>query len=366
MLYRVIGMMSGSSLDGMDLVFAELQETGGKWTYQIKNSSCYPYAQEWKERLSGAINLDSMNYMLLHSDYGHYIGKQINAFISENKLDYQVGLVASHGHTTFHQPPRMTAQLGEGAAIAAETGLPVVSDLRALDLAFGGQGAPIVPLGEKMLLGQYAFFLNLGGIANISASIPDSYIAFDICPANRILNLLMAETGEEYDEGGKLASSGEVNQQLLEQLNDYAYYRKAYPKSLANSFGTDEIFPLINSFQLHLNDALRTYVEHIAVQIRNSLLQIPLEKAEKEVQEMLVTGGGAFNHFLMKRIAELLEPLGIKVQAAEPELTMYKEALIMAFLGVLRWREEVTIIPSVTGARKASIGGALWMGYSED
>lgn len=366
MLYRVIGMMSGSSLDGMDLVFAELQETGGKWTYQIKNSSCYPYPREWKERLSNAIHLDAMNYMLLHSDYGHYIGKQINTFISEHQLDYQVGLIASHGHTTFHQPPRMTAQLGEGAAIAAETGLPVVSDLRALDLGFGGQGAPIVPLGEKMLLGQYAFFLNIGGIANISARIPDNYIAFDICPANRVLNLLMAETGKEYDAEGRMASSGEVNQQLLEQLNDYAYYRKAYPKSLANTFGTDEIFPLINSFELKLNDALRTYVEHIAIQIKNSIQQIPFEKVENEQQEMLVTGGGVFNNFLLKRIAESLEPLGINVKAAEPELAMYKEALIMAFLGVLRWREEVTILSSVTGARKASIGGALWMGYNED
>ncbi|WP_336516250.1 anhydro-N-acetylmuramic acid kinase [Pollutibacter soli] len=366
MLYRVIGMMSGSSLDGMDLVFAELQETGGKWTYEIKKSSCYPYSPEWKERLSNAIHLDAMNYVLLHADYGHYIGKQINAFISEHQIDYQVGLIASHGHTTFHQPPRMTGQLGEGAAIAAETGLPVVCDLRALDLAFGGQGAPIVPLGEKMLLGQYAFFLNLGGIANISCRTSESYIAFDICPANRVLNLLIAETGQEYDAEGRMASAGNVSQELLEKLNDYAYYRKAYPKSLANTFGTDEIFPLIKSFDLNLNDALRTYVEHIAIQIKNSVKQIAYEIPENQHIEMLVTGGGVFNNFLLERIAETLAPIGINVKVAEPELAMYKEALIMAFLGVLRWREEVTVLPSVTGARKASIGGALWMGYNED
>ncbi|MGL6267599.1 MAG: anhydro-N-acetylmuramic acid kinase, partial [Chitinophagaceae bacterium] len=154
MVYRVIGMMSGSSLDGIDLVFSELEETGGKWAYKINAAACLPYSEEWKEKLTNAIQLSARDYLLLHSEYGHYIGKQVNAFIEQNALQYQVGLIASHGHTTFHIPPAMTGQLGCGAAIAAETGLPVINELRAMDLAFGGQGAPIVPMGEKYLLGD--------------------------------------------------------------------------------------------------------------------------------------------------------------------------------------------------------------------
>jgi anhydro-N-acetylmuramic acid kinase len=190
MLYRTIGLMSGSSLDGLDIVFAEFYENAGSWNFEIKAADCYEYSPGWKERLQNATSLTALDYLFLHSEYGHYLGKQVNRFIEEKSLHYQVGLIASHGHTTFHVPPKMTAQLGDGAAIAAETKLPVVSDLRALDVAFGGQGAPIVPVGEKLLLKEYSMFLNLGGIANISFNLPDNYIAFDVCPANRVLNLI--------------------------------------------------------------------------------------------------------------------------------------------------------------------------------
>ena len=193
MVYRVIGLMSGSSLDGLDIAFVEFQENAGKWGYEIKAAECYSYTEEWVNKLKNAISLNGMDYQLLHTDFGHYIGKQINKFIEEKKLHYQVALIASHGHTTFHVPAKkMTAQLGDGAAIAAVTQLPVVADLRALDVALGGQGAPIVPIGEKLLLGGYDYFLNLGGIANISHNADPStgsgYIAFDVCPANRVLN----------------------------------------------------------------------------------------------------------------------------------------------------------------------------------
>ena len=191
MIYRAIGVMSGSSLDGLDVAFVEFQENAGKWKYEISQADCYSYNENWIGKLRSATSLNSVDYQLLHVEYGHYIGEQINRFIEENKLHYQVALIASHGHTTFHIPSKkMTAQLGDGASIAAETQLPVITDLRALDLAFGGQGAPIVPIGEKWLLGDFDFFLNLGGIANISFK-SEPYIAFDICAANRILNMLI-------------------------------------------------------------------------------------------------------------------------------------------------------------------------------
>ncbi len=178
MIYRVIGLMSGSSLDGLDIAFVELDEQGGSWNYEIKAASCYRYNNEMIEQLAGATTLPAYEYQLLHTSYGKHIGSQVNTFIEENSLEHQVQLIASHGHTTFHVPHLgMTAQLGDGAAIAAETGINVVSDLRALDVAFGGQGAPIVPIGEQLLLKDYSMFLNLGGIANITASNTAGYIA---------------------------------------------------------------------------------------------------------------------------------------------------------------------------------------------
>src|SRR2546423_15441322 len=172
MTYRALGLMSGSSLDGLDILFAEITVNAGNWNYEIIAADCYSYSASWKERLIGATSLNALDYQLLHTDYGHLIGKEVNRFIDANDLHFKIGLIASHGHTTFHLPEKkMTAQLGDGAAIAAETGLPVVSDLRSLDVAFGGQGAPIVPIGERLLFKDYGMFLNLGGIANISFNL---------------------------------------------------------------------------------------------------------------------------------------------------------------------------------------------------
>lgn len=357
MLYRVIGLMSGSSLDGLDIVFAEFLNQGGAWSFEIVAADCYPYTDEWAQKLQKATSLSALDYQLLHTEYGHYLGKEVLRFIDAHNLHYKVGLIASHGHTTFHVPPKMTAQIGDGAAIAAETALPVVSDLRALDVAFGGQGAPIVPIGEKYLLKEYDLYLNLGGIANLSFKNADAYIAFDVCPANRVLNMLIAKEGKEYDAGGSLASSGLVQDNLLQKLNSLPYYGQAYPKSLANQFGTDEVFPLVESFGLSTADALRTYVEHIVQQITAAI-----EATAPAGAKLLVTGGGAFNTFLIHRLTEAMAPRNVSVVVPDTALVQYKEALIMAFIGVLRWRQEYTVLSSVTGAQRDSIGGALWIG----
>ena len=367
MVYRTIGLMSGSSLDGLDLAFVELHENSGNWNFEIIAAGCYEYSEEWKGRLQNAISLNALDYQVLHSDYGHYLGQQINRFIDENKLQFQVGLIASHGHTTFHLPQkRMTAQLGNGASIAAETGLPVVTELRALDVAFGGQGAPIVPIGEKLLLKGYDMFLNLGGIANISFN-SDPYIAFDICPANRVLNLLAGFANKEYDEGGQMAAMGNIHEALLQKLNELEYYKQSYPKSLANSFGTDVVFPLIKSFGLPHTDGLRTYVEHIVVQVKSAIENressiVNRQSSIKENQKLLVTGGGAYNRFLMERLSQEMKSLNIELVVPDEKIISYKEALIMALIGVLRWRQEYNIMASVTGAQRDSIGGAVWIG----
>lgn len=362
MIYRAIGVMSGSSLDGLDIAFVEFLENGGKWSFEILNADCYEYPPEWIEQLKNAISLNALDYQLLHTAYGHYIGAQLNKFIEAHNLQFKVGVIASHGHTTFHVPKkRMTGQIGDGAAIAAVTQLPVVTDLRAMDVAFGGEGAPIVPIGEKLLLGNYDYFLNIGGIANISIN-RNPYIAFDICAANRVLNMLCNEIGKAYDDKGAIAASGQLREDVLTALEQFDYYNQPAPKSLANSFGVDVVYPILKQYNYSIPDLLRTYTEHIAIQITKSVEKY---RTEKEASQLLVTGGGAFNIFLITRLQTLLQPMGITIEVPEESLIQYKEALIMALMGVLRWREEYNVINSVTGAVRSSIGGAMWLGQEE-
>lgn len=362
--------MSGSSLDGLDIVFVELDDSGGAWHYEVKASACIEYDDYWLGRLKSAGALGAYEYLALDAAYGKFTGNLINSFIHHHHLHHQVQLIASHGHTVFHDPSAgFTAQLGNGAAIAAITGINVVSNLRAMDVALGGQGAPIVPVGEKLLWKGFDYFLNIGGIANISVKNDASFTAFDICPANRVLNLIAQLEGRPYDENGTMAARGKVNQGLLTTLNGLDYYAKPYPKSLANEFGTEVVFPLIQSYNLHPQDALCTYAAHIAQQLQTAVVSATAKQqtAPKNgvavfPKKMLVTGGGAFNSYLVERIAEMLEPLNIEVEMPAAEIVKYKEAVIMALLGVLRWREQNTVLSSVTGASRSSIGGAVWMG----
>jgi anhydro-N-acetylmuramic acid kinase len=382
MVYKVIGLMSGSSLDGLDIAYVHLQErlatrqTPKGWDFELVKADCYPYSDDWRRRLGAARELSALDYQLLHVEYGRYLGEQVLRFVRESGLEYQVQLVVSHGHTVFHDVGRhMTAQLGDGAALAATVRVNVVSDLRAMDVALGGQGAPIVPIGEMLLLQEYAWFLNLGGIANVSRA---GFGAFDVCPANRVLNELAADEGQPYDAGGALAAGGAVDAELLGRLNALSYYSMPGPKSLANEFGTETVLPLIGQAlidsggRLTTADALRTYTQHIAEQVGRAvrLLLVGTEGASTGAvastsavaRQMLVTGGGAHNTFLIERLREVLGDIGVEVIVPDTGLVDYKEALIMALIGVLRWREENNVLASVTGASRDSIGGAVWLG----
>jgi anhydro-N-acetylmuramic acid kinase len=388
MVYKVIGLMSGSSLDGLDIAYVHLQEQAGSlqqtqrlWDFELVHTDCFPYPEVWRERLAAAPGLAARDFQLLHTEFGHYLGGQVLRFVEAHGLEYQVQLIASHGHTALHWPERrMTAQLGDGAALAATTRINVVSDLRSMDIALGGQGAPIVPIGEKLLLPGYSFFLNLGGIANISAhgasaaaareglagveaTTAGGFVAFDVCPANRLLNELAADEGLAYDKGGALAAGGRVDEALLRQLNALPYYGMGWPKSLANEFGLQTVLPLLRPDGLPTADALRTYTEHIAEQIEQAVRQLlAAAGGNGETVRMLVTGGGAHNTFLMMRLRERLAELGVEVVVPEKALVDFKEALVMALIGVLRWREENNVLASVTGASRDSIGGAVWIG----
>jgi anhydro-N-acetylmuramic acid kinase len=357
MTYRAIGIISGSALEGLDIVFAEFHESSGKWQYTLKAADCYAYAPEWVEKLRKAASLSVYDYLLLHAQYGHYIGQELNRFIGANSLQYQVQLISSHGHTIFHNPDKkVTAQLGEGAAIAGVTGINVVSDLRAMDLALGGRGAPIVPIGEKLLFGEYTCFLNIGTQAYLTCHAPQGLIAFDICPANKVLNMLANKAGENFDNRGEIAAGGKVNEGLLKVLNGLEYYSMPYPKTLSAEFGTSVVFPLLRGMGISVPDAMRTYVEHIAVQTGNALKQLPAQS------KILITGGGANNNFLVERIKAVLGEMQVEAVLPEKNILEYKEALIMALIGLLRWREENNTFAAYTGASRDGIGGAVWIG----
>ncbi len=351
--------MSGSSLDGMDVAFAVLHEQAGMWQYEIQYTDCISYPVSWKNKLLQSTYLPAKEYLLLHSEYGKLLGEKIKQFIEDKELHHKVSFIAVHGHTTFHLPKQgVSHQLGNGAMIAAATRLPVITDLRSVDIAFGGEGAPIVPVGEKLLFGNYRYFLNLGGISNISIHSQDALIAYDVCPANKVLNRLAEDMGIVYDDKGDISSRGRIHENVLEKLNELSYYGLPYPKSLANDFGTDLIYPLIKSFALKTEDALRTYTEHICIQIANALKPF----GQEDRQQLLITGGGAFNLFLIKVLQEKLQQINFEIVIPDNETVKFKEALIMALLGALRWREQYTVLSSATGAKRNSIGGAVWLG----
>ena len=360
MVYKVIGLMSGSSHDGLDIAYVQLEETRGQWKYELLATDCAPYTADWQQRLKQADQLSVPDFLRLHTAYGHYIGEQVAAFMLRHDLAHKVHFIASHGHTVFHDPAEQTTfQVGDGAAIAAKLALPVISDLRAMDIALGGQGAPIVPIGDQLLFGDYDYLLNLGGIANISVKQQQGqYLAFDICPCNQLLDFFAGKNGLAYDAGGQLAGEGTVFPAIVSDLNGLSYYQRPTPKSLSNDFSTREALPLLEAYEPSVPDALATCTAHITQQIA---LAIQPFHAAGTTAILLATGGGALNTFLITKLQELLAPQGITVVVPDEQVIQYKEALVMALIGALRWREEVNVFSSVTGATQDSVGGALWM-----
>ena len=360
MIYKVIGLMSGSSLDGLDIAYVQLEEVRGQWSYQLIHAACIPYTDEWTKQLQQATNIPVGEFLKLHTSYGSYLSEKVSEFIAKYNLDHKVHFIASHGHTVFHEPAsRTTFQLGDGASLAAVVGLPVISDLRSLDVALGGQGAPIVPIGDKLLFGNYDYLLNIGGIANITVQQNGTSIAFDICPANQVLNALAANAGKTMDEGGQIAASGRLLTDVLGELNDRPYYKQLPPKSLSNEAARDLVFPVLLESDHSNENRLHTVVVHIAEQISRAVAIYP---HGKETATLLVTGGGAFNTFLVSELGKALAPLNIAVVIPEPDVIKYKEALVMALIGALRWREESNVLSTVTGASRNSSGGAMWLG----
>jgi len=345
---QCIGLMSGTSVDGLDVCCATFQEVGGKWTFHIDCAKGYPYPEEIKRKLGADVQkMSAHEFVAFHSAYGRYLGRKVNEFMAE--FGVQPDLIASHGSTVFHEPAKkIMFQIGDGAAIAAETKIPTVSDFRRLDIMLGGQGAPLVPIGDNLLFGEYDYCFNIGGFSNISWREGDKRIAFDISPVNYVINRYCRKIGLEMDKDGEIASSGSINQELLDALNALEYYAKPYPKSLGREWVESTIFPLLDASELVLKDLLRTYYEHCAIQ---------LARVVKPGSSILVTGGGAWNKFLIERMSAASKS---KLVIPSPEIVEFKEALIFAFLGVLYVTDQPSCLRSVTGAERDNIGGMLF------
>ena len=349
--YRVLGIMSGTSLDGVDLAYCEFTYSQ-KWNFRLLHSVTVPYDGAWRKRL-GEIHLASAEELIrCDYEYGAYLGALCIGFCSEH--DLRPDLISSHGHTIFHQPARgFTLQIGSGASIAAASRISVACDFRSGDVAMGGQGAPLVPVGDRLLFSEYDYCLNLGGIANISFEEQENRIAYDVCACNMVLNSIAGRLNRPFDENGILARKGTVNQELFTQLNSLNYFERSFPKSLGREDVERDYFPMMLPYYIDLPALLATVCEHIARQVARSV------RPGRDSGKLLVTGGGAFNAYLVERIQALCS---IKVEIPAPEIINYKEAIIFAFLGVLRLRNEVNCLKSVTGARSDSCGGAVYAG----
>jgi anhydro-N-acetylmuramic acid kinase len=343
--------MSGTSLDGLDLAYCVFKKESDKWKFSIKEAITLKYDIEWTKKLKNAHTLSSASLLKLHNEYGTYLGHCVRDFARGKKIT-NLDFISSHGHTIFHQPEnRFTFQLGHGAAIASATGYPVVNDFRSLDVTLGGQGAPLVPIGDKLLFSEYEYCLNIGGFANISYEHKGDRIAFDICPANIALNYLAGLYGKDYDEDGKIAAKGKVDKTLLNKLNALSYYKKAAPKSLGREWLEKEFLPIIDKTNLSNTDKMATVTQHIVMQIAAVM--------NGRKASLLATGGGALNKHLIQQIKK--HSPQTKIIVPGKELVNYKEALVFALLGALRWRGEVNCLKSVTGASKNNSGGSIFL-----
>ncbi|MBT8256857.1 MAG: anhydro-N-acetylmuramic acid kinase [Bacteroidia bacterium] len=347
--YKVIGVMSGTSLDGIDLCYASFQ-FNHKWSYSIIDAITIPYSEEWRIKLKHGIDQDMSELKALDTEYTWFLSETIRQYLNKEQLT-GLDAICSHGHTILHQPQEgITYQIGNQPEIAKALSVPVVCDFRVQDVELGGQGAPLVPIGDKYLFSEYDACLNLGGFSNVSYEKDGQRIAFDICPVNIVLNELAGLFDLPYDHNGDLARSGKIDEQLLNDLNGLQFYKLPAPKSLGLEWVKEKVNPILSKSELSTKNKLRTFTEHIGFQIANQLNKL-------DISSVLITGGGALNSFLIDRIEHYLDnPIVI------PEMNTinFKEALVFGFLGILKLREEVNCLSSVTGARHDHSSGKIY------
>jgi len=344
--------MSGTSLDGLDMAYCIFQFKQGSWTFDIVLAKTVAYPPDLFKKLVKCTTLTGLDLSLLDVELGRWMGIETAAFIDDNHL--KIDLISSHGHTVFHQPEHgLTLQVGSGLEIQRACGITVINDFRSKDVSLGGQGAPLVPIGDELLFGDNAACLNLGGIANVSFLHHGERIAYDIAPVNMVFNYLSLLKGEPFDDRGKIASAGKIDDSLLARFNELAYYKSPYPKSLGYEWVYSNIISVLEHSTISIEDQMATTVAHATTQIAEVLPQ----------GKNLITGGGAFNNYF---IDQLNSKLSAKHEIVIPDKTIieYKEAMIFALLGVLRYRNEINCLSTVTGAQSDSSGGTIFTNIS--
>ena len=348
--YNVIGVMSGTSLDGVDLAHIQFQLNDKKWTFEILESETIGYSNDWINHLKLAVDYPETELEKLNEDYTKLLTSIISSFIEKHKIE-NLDAVCSHGHTILHQPEKgLTLQIGNLPEISTLTHQTVVCDFRVQDVKLGGQGAPLVPIGDRILFSEYDYCMNLGGFSNVSFEQNEERIAFDISPVNTVLNFYANQLGLNYDDKGQISRTGNINENLLNELNALEYYQQKFPKSLGFEFVKGTVLPLIEKYEIPIEDKLHTFTEHIAFQ---TALALPNKKGR-----ILITGGGAYNDFIIERIQYYLTEMEIVIPSAK--ILEYKEALIFALLGVLKLRGEINVLSSVTGAKKDHSSGEIY------
>lgn len=351
--YIVIGLMSGTSGDGLDIALCEFNKDSS-WSFRILEAETYPFPTFLELDLMGSHTLSALDLSILDVSFGKWMGEQVNLF--RKKYPCTLDAICSHGHTVYHQPEKgLSLQIGNGWALYQQTGIKVINDFRMLDVQLGGQGAPLVPIGDELLFPEMDFCINLGGIANISMNWEGKRIAFDICPFNLLLNPQAKRLGADYDDKGKWAREGKINQNLLHNLNSVSFYHKTKAKSLGRENLEQDFIPLISSSQASEKDILATLIAHYAYQI-SSVIQSFSNNPKPKV---LLTGGGAYNTFFVQSLQNQVNG-AITIPKTAPQIIEFKEALIFGFLGVLRLREENNCLSSVTGASRDSSGGVIF------
>jgi len=348
--YTALGIMSGSSMDGLDLAFCEFTKKQHRWSYRIVATETLPYPEEWKMLLQESFVAGGEKLAEDDLSFGKFLGEKADDFLK--KYQFKPDIIASHGHTVFHQPEKgFSLQLGNGQAIAITTGIETVSDFRNKDILLGGQGAPLVPIGDKLLFAEYDYCVNFGGIANISYEEKGQRVGYDVCPANQLLNHLSRQMGKPYDKNGETASLGKLDKLLLDQLNNVDFCRQRFPKSLSNEQIRETFLPKVDNASASLEDKLYTAVKHIAFQVARA--------TDSSVgKRILLTGGGAHNSFLVEAIRRECPQ---SVYLPEPQIIDFKEALIFAFMGVLRKAGRTNCLASATGATRDSSGGVIYL-----
>jgi anhydro-N-acetylmuramic acid kinase len=349
--FNAIGLMSGTSMDGLDIAYCSFKNNNQSWNFNIIQAETIKYPPKLLKSLSIAHKMDALTFWKLHVEFGRFCGNVIKKFIFKHKCKPQ--LIASHGHTIFHQPQNgFTCQIGDGSQIAAITGINTVCDFRSKDIALKGQGAPLVPIGDHFLFPKVDACLNIGGIANISFKLNNKMIAFDVSPANMVFNHYANLKGKKMDKNGQIAKKGSINYPLFNKLNQLHYYKSNSPRSLGREWVFEKIISLADKYEISIEDKLRTNVEHSAFQIAEII-------NKNKLKRVLISGGGAYNQFFVERIQNYTKA---ELYIPDSKIVEFKEALVFAFLGVLRTLEKDNCLKSVTGADNNNCGGAIYLG----